>query len=352
MENQRIYIDELVLTLKNKALLFDVRTPDEFKKGHIPGAINLPMFSNEERVLVGTSYKKEGRHPAILLGLDIIGPKMRELVEKVQEVVGAPKDAEAFVLNCWRGGMRSASVAWLLRTYGYEVKTLIEGYKSYRSWALAEFEKEFELIVLGGHTGSGKTDLLYQIQAQGHFIIDLEGLANHRGSAFGSLNLPNQPSQQQFENDLAFALSDSKGQAIWIEDEARNVGRCGIPDSIFTRMRSSRVLFLQKSVSRRLDLLMKVYGESNVELLRGSFQKIKKRIGGDRLKEAEDFLDAGEVREAAAIALAYYDKSYEYGLSKRAETSIDYLKISDDRRHEEIVSMVIKFREILIQKIR
>ncbi len=334
-------------SIEAKTLIFDVRTPAEFEKGHIPGAINLPLFSNEERVEVGTTYKQVGRRPAIMLGLDLIGPKMSKLVHQVEVLAGSPKKAKPFVIHCWRGGMRSGSLGWLLDLYGFDVSVLDGGYKAYRAWVRSQFERDLGLIVIGGHTGSGKTLLLEGLKEAGESVVDLEGLANHRGSAFGSLGLPDQPTQQQFENNLAQVLSNMDDSKIWIEDEGRTVGNCKVPNAIFDGIRDAKVIFIEKSVEARLDFLVEIYGEASVLHLAERFENIQRRIGSERLGIALKKLKDGDIRGAAEIALAYYDKSYTYGLSKRNQDNVYFLKIEDDTNDLEIVNQVTCFRDEL-----
>lgn len=328
-----------------KTLVFDVRSPAEFAKGHIPGAINLPLFSNSERAQIGTTYKQDGKRQAILQGLDLVGPKMSKLVEEVEVLTGSPKKARPFVIHCWRGGMRSASLGWLLALYGFQISILEGGYKAYRTWVRSQIEKDLDLIVIGGHTGSGKTLLLEGLKNAGRCVIDLEGLANHRGSAFGSLGLPDQPTQQQFENDLAAVLRDFDDSEIWIEDEGRTVGTCKVPNIIFDGIRDADVIFIQKSKNARLDFLVEIYGEASTELLAERFENIQKRIGSERLKIALKKLEEEDIRGAAQIALAYYDKSYTYGLSKRIQENVYFLTIEDADKNSEIVNKVINFHE-------
>jgi tRNA 2-selenouridine synthase len=183
-------------------LLADVRTPAEFAHGHIPGAFNLPIFSNEERVLVGTTYKQVGREAAILLGFDLTGAKWSGFIKQALEKAPSKKIA----LHCWRGGMRSGAMAWALDLYGFEVYLVQGGYKSYRNWVLNQFEKQFTLQVLGGMTGSGKTKILQELKAAGQQVIDLEDIAQHQGSSYGTMNKIVQPTQEQFENNLGSQL--------------------------------------------------------------------------------------------------------------------------------------------------
>src|SRR5437868_4963839 len=144
------------LTLAETIPMIDVRSPAEFEKGHIPGAINLPLFNNEERAIIGTLYKQKGKEQAVLAGLDIVGPKMSALVSESKKIAANNE----VLVHCWRGGMRSGSFCWLLNTVGINASTLKKGYKGYRDHVLKSFEKNFQLIILGGETGSGKTEIL------------------------------------------------------------------------------------------------------------------------------------------------------------------------------------------------
>ncbi|HEX8348447.1 MAG TPA: tRNA 2-selenouridine(34) synthase MnmH, partial [Hymenobacter sp.] len=191
------------LQVSADAPILDARAPVEYAQGHIPGAVSFPLFSDEERARIGTTYKQVSQEKAVLVGLDFFGPKMSQMVKQAQKV--APN--KEVRLHCWRGGMRSGAVQWLLELAGFRVHLLDKGYKEYRRWALAQFAQPRPLLVLGGLTGSGKTDVLHELARQQQAIVDLEGVANHKGSSFGAIGLPPQPTSEQFENDLALSLS-------------------------------------------------------------------------------------------------------------------------------------------------
>lgn len=322
--------------------VFDARTPSEFQHSHIPGAKNLPLFLDEHRHEVGKAYKNKGRHRAILDGLDLVGPRMRELVEVVIDAVGQPDECDHPILvHCWRGGMRSGSLAWLLEFYGYEVCTLKGGYKAFRNWVLDHFTRPWELVVLGGYTGSGKTLTLFEIERAGEQIIDLEGCANHRGSAFGALGLPDQPGSAHFENRIAVALSLLDGERrIFLEDESRMVGHCRIPEAFWAQMKKAPVIAPMVPLEVRVDRLVEAYGGANEGELIACFEKIEKRLGSRNLKEARELVQAGDLGGAATIGLRYYDRAYEYGMQKQPEGQVTRIEV-DRQPPEELAEIVI-----------
>jgi tRNA 2-selenouridine synthase len=225
--------------------VLDVRSPGEYSHAHIPGAYSLPLFSDEERKIVGTAYKQQSREQAIKHGLDFFGSRMRRMIDEVESLTkskGKSKKQKVFV-HCWRGGMRSGAVSWLLDLYGFEVYLLGGGYKAYRNWVLQQFEKEYELKIVGGYTGSGKTQIIHQLKESGQSVIDLEGLANHKGSAFGGIGQPLQPRQEMFENMLASDLAAKYSDIIWLEDESQRIGSLTIPPALWKTMRSQPVYF-------------------------------------------------------------------------------------------------------------
>ncbi|MGZ5244532.1 MAG: tRNA 2-selenouridine(34) synthase MnmH [Bacteroidia bacterium] len=303
--------------------LLDVRTPAEFEAAHIPGAVNIPLFTNEERVIIGTIYKQQGKQKAILKGLDFIGPRMSQLIKTIEKI----SSQKTVLLHCWRGGMRSGSVAWLLGLYGFEVILLRGGYKAYRSWVLDQFKQPKKIIVLGGSTGSGKTEILYYLQKQGEQIIDLEKIACHKGSAFGAIGEKEAPSQEQFENNLAteWATADP-GKRLWLEDEGRTIGRKVMPEPIWQQMRLSPLIHLDIPIQNRVDFLVEIYGKYPKAALEESILKIKKRLGGLATQQAIDALNENNLAETAEILLKYYDKTYQFGLSKKPAEQIFPLK--------------------------
>jgi tRNA 2-selenouridine synthase len=297
-------------------LIIDVRSPGEYLHAHIPGAFSLPLFSDEERAAIGTTYKQKSREAAIKLGLPFFGTKMFAMIETVEEWAREYEKTEkkkpTILVHCWRGGMRSAAVAWLLDLYGFKTEQLTGGYKAYRNWVLAQFEKEYKMKVLGGYTGSGKTEILLQLQKSKIPVIDLEGLAHHKGSAFGALGQQEQPSQEQFENNLATALfkTASTENYFWIEDESQRIGTNMLPLSFFKNLRNSICYFIDIPFESRLKFIVQGYGKFTVADLIAATLRIQKRLGGLETKNVVNLLVENNIEAAFDILLKYYDKVY------------------------------------------
>jgi tRNA 2-selenouridine synthase len=350
---QKINIEEF-LSLAKQYPVMDVRSPGEYAHAHIPLANNLPLFTDEERKQVGTAYKQQSREAAIKIGLDYFGVKMRKMVEEVESLVSrfsladeissktnnGQRETRNVLVHCWRGGMRSAAVAWLLDMYGFKVYLLAGGYKAYRKWVLTQFEKDYNFNIIGGYTGSGKTLVIQELQKQNKTIIDLEGLANHKGSAFGAIENMPQPGQEMFENSLAQALAQSavdSGQfskdaksslqiahcqpptanCIWLEDESQRIGNLQIPMPLWYTMRKSPVFFMDVPFEERLAYITGEYGKLKKQTLADATERIQKRLGGLETKNALKFLEENNTKECFRILLTYYDKWYHKGLYNR-----------------------------------
>jgi tRNA 2-selenouridine synthase len=307
--------------------VIDVRSPMEFLAGHIPGAVNIPLFDDIERAVVGTRYKKEGRIPAIIEGLKLTGPSMSK---KLEHALKVSKEGKLLV-HCWRGGMRSEAMAWLFSRGDIHTEVLDGGYKAYRNHCLESLSEKRKMIVLGGMTGSSKTHILKFLRENGQQVIDLEGLASHKGSAFGSLGQPPQPTTEQFANNLFKDwLKLDKNNPFWIEDESRNIGTVFVPDGLYGNMQDTRTIILMMGVKTRLPRLMEEYSVYPAEILKASILKISKRLGGDNTRDALAAVDAGDISKAIEISLYYYDKAYLYGLSKKKAENIIYIETDSD----------------------
>jgi len=309
---RRYTIDQLLTGLP--VPIVDVRTPAEFAHGHIPGAVNIPLFTNEERVTVGTTYKQQGREAAILLGFDLTGSKWSSFIRQALELAPEKKVA----VHCWRGGMRSAAMAWALDLYGFDVSLIQGGYKQYRRWVIKMMEQPWEFRVIGGMTGSGKTAILKQLDKQGEQTVDLEDLAQHQGSTYGTLNRLIQPTQEQFENDLASRLSTLDAtRPIWIEDESQNIGRCILAKPFYTRMREAPIFDLQVPVDQRIAALEQEYGSLDRNFLIECTERITKRLGPEQTKNAIIAIREDRIPDFIRQVLVYYDKAYRKGLRFR-----------------------------------
>lgn len=306
------------------AIILDSRSEGEFMQGHIPGAISFPVLNNEQRKKVGTCYKQKGHQAAVVLGYELVGPHFKRFVEDAyQNFPIGP-----VFIHCWRGGLRSQIMGSLLSSAGYQVYLLKGGYKVYRNAVFDALSGQFEFKVLGGFTGCNKTVILNELSQLGCQVLDLEDLANHRGSAFGNIGLPAQISQEQYENDIythlkAFDFS----KPVWVEDESRLIGKFQIPTKIHDAIRSGIVYFLDYSFETRCNNILELYGKFAKEELIASTLKIKKRLGDLKTREAIAFLEIDNLDEWIKIVLAYYDKLYQFGLEKRDKDKIVKINI-------------------------
>ncbi|MEO7393315.1 MAG: tRNA 2-selenouridine(34) synthase MnmH, partial [Chitinophagaceae bacterium] len=276
----------------------------------------------------------------IKIGLDYFGPKMRKIVEDVESFVKRQEsgltthDSRLILIYCWRGGMRSGAVSWLLDLYGFKVYTLSGGYKKFRNYVLETFSLPFQLKILGGYTGSGKTELLKTLQQKGETIIDLEGIANHKGSAFGNIGLPKQPRQEMFENLLGCQLRGVWSPAklptpatetqhlttsIWFEDESQRIGQVNIPKHLWNTMRQSKVYFLDIPFEERLRYIVQEYGQLEEENLIDAIDRISQKLGHLNAKNAILALKEGKITISFGILLNYYDKFYFKSLHNRED---------------------------------
>ncbi|MEY2976979.1 MAG: hypothetical protein RLZZ435_1118 [Cyanobacteriota bacterium] len=299
--------------------LLDVRSPGEFAQGHIPGAINLPLFTNAERAEVGTCYKHRGRDAAVELGLALVGTKLLEFVQLAK--TQAPQ--RRVRLHCWRGGMRSESMAFLLNTAGFEVSLLRGGYKRFRRWVRDTLTFFRPIVIVGGMTGTGKTEALQALALRGEQILDLEGIAHHRGSSYGHLNLPPQPTTEQFENTIAWQWFQFQAdRPVWIEAESKQVGTCRIPAELFQQMEQAPILELQRSLGERIQALLDLYGTAATPDLLKATDRIRKRLGFEKTVQIKGSIEQGHLAKAIEGILRYYDRTYTYDLERRSVSRI------------------------------
>lgn len=302
------------LTFASTMPVIDVRSPGEWEQGHIPGSVNVPLFDNEERAKVGTAYVKKGKDIAIELGHTIASRKTEYYLEGIRKL-----DANrGLLLHCWRGGLRSEKTAAFYASHGYKMFVLKGGYKAYRKYIRQQFALPRPILVLGGYTGTGKTQILNELKKVGQQVIDLESLANHRGSLFGHLGNQSQPTTEQFENNLYDcwqALDPEK--VIWIEHESLTIGEVYLPDSFYNTMQHSNLFFLELEKQLRIQRLVDEYGNYDKNSLLNSIRKLSPFIGKAESKYTIKSLKNNELHDVASHLLDHYDKTYSNSLKRR-----------------------------------
>ncbi|MEB2780165.1 tRNA 2-selenouridine(34) synthase MnmH [Algoriphagus sp. C2-6-M1] len=315
MTEQLISLDEF-WSLRDQFPLIDARSEGEFSQSHIPGAINIPILNNSERIVVGTLYKEKGSLEATTKGFELVGPRFHLIQKNALKQFSGKK----ILIYCWRGGMRSEILSWLLSMVGFEVFRLKGGYKTYRTYSFDLVRKNWNLLVLGGKTGTGKTRLLQKLQETGEQIIDLEGLANHKGSSFGSIGQPDQPTVEQFENLFAEALrKQDPSKSTWVENESRKIGRLILPDKFYQQMLAAPLIDITKTDQERIDLIAEEYACLPADELIHAVLRLKKRLGGLRTSQAIEAIVEANHAEWISNMLIYYDKAYTFDLDKHAE---------------------------------
>lgn len=297
------------LPRRNEYFLLDVRSEGEFAQGHIPGAANIPVLNNEERKIVGTLYKKQGKEAAVLKGFELAGPRFHTMMQDaVKQAAGRP-----FMIYCWRGGMRSEIFSWLMKFMGVPVFRIKGGYKKYRALTYTAVRNQFSFIVLGGPTGSGKTEILQAMKKQQFQVIDIEDLANHKGSVFGGINMPAQPSVEQFENLLAEELWKLDAQKpIWLENENQLIGKVIIPLEFKNQMNDAALVMVDLPASIREERISKEYSILPAEELVLATKKLEKRLGNLRMNQAVKAIEEGQPDVWIPLLMQYYDQGYTY----------------------------------------
>lgn len=306
MPDYSLDISEFLQQSKRIPLL-DVRTPGEFMHGHMPGALSFPLFSNEERAVIGKLYHQQGTTEAVAKGLELIRPRFKQLTHTASQV--AP--GNELLLYCWRGGMRSNSMAWLMNTAGIKTFTLRGGYKSFRRFVQAFFERPFNLMVIGGMTGVGKTEALESLEDKGYQVIHLERIASHKGSVFGAIGMEPQPSTEQFENELFRKLMQfDHSQPVFVEDESLSIGRVFIPKPFFDQMSAAPLVKLVVPLEQRINRLVEQYTQGDVGLLVDAVRHIERRLGTENARTIIELISDNQMPAAVERILKYYDKLY------------------------------------------
>lgn len=299
-------------------LLLDVRSPAEFEHAHIPGAFNLPLFDDAQRARVGTVYARKGRADAVATALALVGGELEGKLARArtlaEEMTPGSRD---ILLHCWRGGMRSGAMGWLLEAAGFRVQLLSGGYKAYRRHVRLGLAQPRRVVVLGGMTGSGKTEILHALSGLGAQVIDLEGLAVHRGSAFGYMG--RQPCNEWFENQLFEQWRTLDPQKpVWLEDESIHIGNVTLCAEFFSHLSPAPLVRVDVPEESRVERLVRLYADSGMEEgIRAALLRLKKRLGLELTQRCLESLDAGDYHAVARAVRSYYDRCYRYQLEHR-----------------------------------
>lgn len=323
--------------------IIDVRSPAEYAKGHIPSSVNIPIFDNLERAKVGTVYKQQSREEAIALGLEIVGPKMKSFTDEAKKI------AQNGILNvhCWRGGMRSEKMAWLFDLVGLQTRVLEGGYKAYRYYLHEYLSKISGLVVLQGPTGSGKTKILHALKKSGQQVLDLEGLANHKGSAFGGLGEKEQPTTQQFQNDILAELSSFDiSEPIWVESESLTIGKVYLPEELWKKMNEAVVIAIDVPREFRIQHIIEQYGLFSSGELTSKISQLSQNMGGANVQQAVSFVEEGDLSKAVDLLLNYYDKYYAHSASKYKLHKPNSIKLNTDDANKNAEILINQISEL------
>lgn len=331
------YSIEFSETLSDDGVQFiDVRAPIEFAKGHIPGAVNIPLFADDERAEIGTIYKQVGKNQALQLGEKIARPKVNGILAQIKSYL-----PDQLVIYCWRGGKRSTEVCRLVNESGTAARRIQGGYKEYRREIRRFIEQPRRLLMLGGKTGSGKTDLLLGLKKQNVQVIDLEGLAHHKGSVFGHINEEAQPSTEQFENDFVEELRQVDPEKILLlENESYVIGSVHLPPPLLKQMRAAPLLIIDIPIQARIDRLVREYTSTDHQQLIEACKRIAQKLTQPKLQEVITFIEKDDFASACRILLAYYDHYYNRGLDKRKNQEISYMTLNGYNLDTDVVAVI------------
>ncbi len=311
------FIVDIETALKRRAdgaLLVDVRTALEFNEASIPGAVNVPILNDAERVEIGTLYKEQGSDIARIRGVELVAPKIPQLIQTINSL--RTNARRPIVIFCWRGGLRSRAMTAFLQLAGFPAFQLRGGHKAFRRHVVDFFDhgEWGRMLVLRGLTGVGKTRVLQQLSQQDQPVIDLEGLANHRGSAFGGVGLGQQPGQKQFESLLWDALqSIPKGSWALTEGESRHIGKIILPARFFQSLQMERTLWLETELEKRIQIILEDYTVSELaeETFIQPIQSLQRRLGITEVENMLELLRQKNWHELVSeLMLKYYDPLY------------------------------------------
>ncbi|MDJ0730893.1 MAG: tRNA 2-selenouridine(34) synthase MnmH [Crocosphaera sp.] len=321
---------------KNPSEIIDVRSENEFAEDHIPGAINLPVLDNEERKKVGTIYKQISAFEAKKLGASLI---FNNISKQINQHFLNKDTCYSPLIYCWRGGQRSQSLAVILAQIGWQVTVLKGGYKTYRSYVCQQLKTlplQFNYNILCGLTGTGKTYFLQGLKQQGYQVLDLEKIANHRGSLLGEEwknDIKNQPSQKYFDSLLLQKFQQfDVNQPIWIESESYKIGNVYLPESLWKKMKQSPCFELQLPLEKRVEFLLQEYEHltENPEILKNKLRYLKTYYGWNKISQWNSWIDNKSWKELVQdLLVIHYDPAYRRSLKKMSSKIIKTIQLSD-----------------------
>ena len=325
-------------------MFIDVRSPSEYKSETIPGAINIPIFNDEERSLIGTVYKQESVEKAKKIGVDLVSKKLPNIYGKVVEL---NKKYDNLVFFCARGGMRSRALVSLFESIGINAFKLEGGYKYYRKYVythLPNLISNIQFIVLYGNTGTGKTHILQNLKRKGMDIVDLEGCANHRGSILGSVGLGQQNTQKMFESLLYQSLFNRKTDLVFVEGESRRIGKDIIPEYLFEAMNEGINIKIEANMDTRITNILDSYVHDTDNELIESLDHLRKHLGDKNIDRYIELVKNHQYETVAEeLMIKYYDPMYEHN-------DREYSKVFYNDGIENVTNDIIQWVNELIDR--
>lgn len=299
--------------LDNRSVCIDVRSPSEFNESAVIGAQNLPLLNDENRKAIGICYKQKGKDAAIALGYELVNPIRHTFLEDLNRMTETPQ----VKIYCARGGLRSSKMAEFLNASGYDVSVLKGGYKAYRNLALDTISGFSNIFILAGNTGCGKTEILGKLNLHGEQTLDLEKLANHKGSAFGALGEQPQPTNSRFSNLIFEHIRHYRPEKrLWVESESFKIGKVALPDELWKNMVMANGIEIVIPLDKRAEYIIGHYGKYPKEDLKASVNKLGDRLDRTEIEEMCERIDKNDLYPVVARLLKYYDKGYKRSREK------------------------------------
>lgn len=330
-------------SIDDSYVLIDVRSPSEFASETTPGAINIPIFDDEERKLVGTTYVQQSTDKAKKIGMEAASEKLPDIYEQISQL---DKKYDKLILFCARGGFRSSSLVSLFMTVGVNVFKLDKGYKGYRGFINDNLPKVIDgvkFVVLYGNTGTGKTDILKALEHKGYDVLDLEACANHRGSILGGVGLGEQSTQKMFESLVYESLRNRKTDLVFVEGESRKVGKVIIPDYIYESMAEGINLCIYSDIETRIDNVLRDYVHGTDDELISALNYLRKQVGHKTIDEYINMIKNQDYRPVIKqLMTEYYDPHYEY---KDRKYEFTFENVDSSETADNIIKWIKEFSQ-------